>query len=155
MKFVKDSYQNLKKRYYKRRCYTSIEDLPIMVWFKIHESQDLTLLFKGYKTRFVNLQQVWKIIYDEYIQRIGLNSEYLDYLNTLKKIAMLECDCTIAPEPIKKTLLNMEKEKLKEKTTKSGGSYTEIIAQVSKTQGYPVWKVSVLEFYSYIKINGK
>jgi hypothetical protein len=126
-----------------------------MVWFKIHESQDLTLLFKGYKTRFVDLNHVWKIIYDEYIQRIGLNGEYLDYLNTLKKIAMLECDCTIAPEPIKKTLLSIEKEKLKEKTTKSGGSYTDIIAQVSKTQGYPVWKVSVLEFYSYIKINGK
>lgn len=155
MKFVHDLYQNLKQRYYKRRCFTSVEDLPIMVWFKIHESQDLTLLFKGYKTRFVNLQQVWKIIYDEYIQRIGLNGEYLDYLNALKKIAILECECTITPEPIKKTLLNIEKEKLKEKTTKSGGSYTDIIAQVSKQQGYPVWKVSVLEFYSYIKINGK
>jgi hypothetical protein len=101
------------------------------------------------------LPSVWKIIYDEYIKRIGLNGEYLDYLNTLKKIAVLECECTIAPEPIKKTLLNIEREKLKEKTTKTGSNYNEIIAQVSKMQGYPLWKVSVLEFYSYIKINGK
>jgi hypothetical protein len=155
MKFVKDLYQNLKKRYYKRKCYTSVEDLPIQTWFKIHETQDLTLLFKGYNSRFINLPSVWKLIYDEYIKRIGLNGEYLDYLNTLKKIAVLECECTIAPEPIKKTLLNIEREKLKEKTTKTGSNYNEIIAQVSKMQGYPLWKVSVLEFYSYIKINGK
>lgn len=155
MKFAKDLYRKLKQSYCQRRCYTSIEDLPVTTWFKIHESQDLTLLYKGFQMGFVNLNKVWEQIYNEFIKRIGLNAEYITYLNTLKRIGTLQYDCVIAPTPILKVQLEIEKEKLKEKATQKGANYTEIIAQVSKQQGYPVWKVSVLEFYSYIKVNGK
>jgi len=155
MKFVTDFLENIKGLLRRRRCYHSIEDLPVLIWFKIHETNDLTLLYKGFKTGFINLDRVWADIYNEYIKRIGLNKEYIAYLDTLKKIGIMECDCVIAPTPIKRVTLAIEREKLNEKTTLKGGSYNEIIAQVSKQQGFPVWKCSVFEFYSYIKINGK
>ena len=155
MKYAKDLYQWLKLHYCQRRCYTSIEDLPILTWFKIHESQDLTLLYKGFQTGFVNLQEVWERIYNEYIKRIGLNPEYLKYLDNLKRIGLLQYDCVINPTPLIRLQLEQEKLNLKEKETLKGENYNEIIAKVSKSQGYPVWKVSVLEFYSYIKVNGR
>lgn len=145
--------KNIKLRREKRRCYTSIEDLPILIWFKIHETQDFTLLFKGRKSWFVNVHKVWSQIFDEYIKVIGFNAEYLAYLEKLKHIGILECDCVLDPTPINKFNLESEKLELLDKQTTKGVPYNEVIAQVSKAQGYSVRNVSVVEFYSYLKVN--
>lgn len=150
---LKELSRRISQRREKRKCYTSVEDLPILLWFKIHETQDFTLLFKGTKTRFVNVHKVWTQIYDEYIKVIGLNDEFIAFLEKLRHIGMLANECVIDPSPINKLNYEAEKLELQEKETIKGVPYNEIIAQVSKSQGYSVRNVSVVEFYSYLKIN--
>lgn len=130
-----------------------------MIWFKIHEGRNYNLLLRWWNFGFPYLlfskERVWAQIYNEYIRRIGLNPDYMKYLDSLKSLAILELDCVITPSPIMKVRLAQEIENLQQKKTEKGVSYNEIIANISKQQGYSVWKVSVLEFYSYVKINGK
>ena len=160
--------KKLSRRLRQLKCYKSIDDLPIVTWFKIHETQDFTLLYKEFNGEFrlknihhlipryfTDVNKVWSDIYDEYIKVIGLNEEYLAYLSKLKHIGILECECVVNPTPILLFELDSEKMELKEKETTKGVSYNEIIASISKVQGYSVRNVSVVEFYSYLKVNGK
>lgn len=137
------------------RCFTSIEDLPVLVWFKIHETNNSKLLYKGFQGLFFNTNKIWGQIYDEYIKRIGLNQEYLNYIDATMQIAKLEIQCIEDQSPINKINLTMARERLKEKETRRRLEYGEIIATVSKNTGFSVYKVSVWEFYSFLKIQQK
>lgn len=144
----------LKRFIWQRRCFTSIHDLPVLIWFKIHETQDLGLLYKGLKFG-ANVNEIWTNIYNEFIKEIGLSDDYLAYLEKLKHIATLQYESILNPSPIVFFELASEKLELEEKKSQKGVNYNEIIEQVSKSQGYSVRKVSVVEFYSCLKINGK
>lgn len=104
---------------------------------------------------FTSVSKVWTKIYNEFISTIGLNDEYLAYLEKLKHIADLQYEAILNPSPIVFFELETEKLELEEKKSQKGVNYNEIIEQVSKAQGYSVRKVSVVEFYSCLKINGK
>jgi len=146
--------------YWLLNCYVSIKELPVVVWFEINETQNLKLLYR-YKGAFgfglINLNKVWEKIYDEYISVIGLNKEYLEYLESVIQLAQLECDCILDPTPINKVERLMMIEDMKKKKTSTKQKYNDIIAQVSKANGgIPLWKVTVVEFYSIMNnLNGK
>lgn len=96
--------------------------------------------------------KIYDEIYDEFIRRIGLNKEYLDWWSMTKRIALLKCECAMEPSSINLAHLDIELKKLEKKKDEKQVEYTKIIAQISKSQGYRIdpKKVSVLEFYSYI-----
>lgn len=172
---------SLKESIWRLRYYTSIETLPIETWFKIHQTGDLKLLIRNkfyFKLCFFlllipigyflsvlvsfglillvllykeNPAKVWEKIYDEFIQRIGLSKEYTDYIERIKRVALLECEWVIEPSPINKAQLMIERMQLEDTQKQKNVEYSKIIAQVSKSQGYRInpKEVTVLEFYSY------
>ncbi len=95
---------------------------------------------------------IYDMIYDEFIERIGLNKEYLDFLNMTKRIAFLKLECAIESSSINLTHLEIELKKLEKKGELKQTEYNKIIAKISKSQGYRInpKEVTVLEFYSYI-----
>lgn len=186
MKLKLNLYKSLKDIICQLRYYTSIDDLPINLWFKIHKERELKYLVKNkfafalifflmliplayvsfilaagwaiigviIKDKYFN-ESVWDGIYDQFIKEVGLSKEYLEYLELTTQIARLKCDWIIAPTPINKSMFKHAEIELGEREREKNTEYMEIIAAVSKAQGYPVSKVSVREFYAYLKINGK
>lgn len=141
------------------KCYKGIEDLPISIWFKINETNNYNLLIKNRLIPFSNCEKQWIKIYDEFIARIGLNDDYKEYLETTKRIAIMQCNYILSPSPADKVSINRELRELEERTKGKTIKYNEIIAHVSKMQGYRIEsnKVSVWEFYGYLKLenNGR
>lgn len=139
------------------KYHTSIETLPIDSWFKINKTNDLSLLKRNYLPSFLCLKPeiVWTKIYDEFIERVGLNDEFKSYLDTIKRIAIMQCDWVISPNPADKIRIKQEIRELEEKHEAKTIEYNEIIAKVSKMQGFRIdpKKVSVFEFYGYLKAN--
>lgn len=179
----KNSLQALKERIYRLRYYDSIECLPVENWFKIHQSGDLKLLVRNdiaFKMIFIAAmipmayylgivsviiwaslgllwkdkpEAIWTKIYDEFIARIGLSQEYMEYVERTKRIATMQCDYVLNPSPADKIAITRELRELKEVQNEKQTEYSHVIAQVSKAQGYRIDPkvVTVLEFYSYLK----
>lgn len=138
------------------KCYKGIEDLPISIWFKINESNNYNLLVKNRFIPFGNCEKQWVKIYDEFIARIGLNDDFKEYLETYRRIAIMQCNWVISPSPADKVRISHEIKELEERTHGKKMKYNEIIAIISKQQGYRIdgQKVSVYEFYGYLN-NGR
>ncbi len=81
-KLLKRSKTNLLKKFISKckeidpnKLYTSIDDLPVYYWNKIHETNKLKYLFKE-KVDIVNNDQLsllWANINDQYFKEFGLS----------------------------------------------------------------------------------
>lgn len=157
MKYVQKWLQKLRLIYWQLRCFTSIEDLPVRTWFKIHETGDLSLLYKGYfKFGFINLDKVWELLFNEFIRKGHLSKEYLKHVDMMVNIAKLECQAVINPTPIGKATLLLKRAELEEKVAKQDNkpvSFMDIFSSVNKTLPYHLDPKTTTtdEFYSYIK----
>lgn len=91
-------------------------------------------------------------IYDEFIKEIGLSPDFKKYLENLRKLAMLEIECALNPTPINFTRAESKRIELDSEIKTEEVKYSELIAKVSKMQGYHIDanKMTVLEFYSII-----
>src|SRR3990167_5681406 len=95
-----------KKKSQKFDCYTSIKELPIEVWFDIHETGDLMLLFKDQKKAFLTdkLNDLFDTIYNQFLNKFGLSDEYISELEERKQVALLQADLIITGQRHLKTL---------------------------------------------------
>ncbi len=188
--YVKNYLNSLSKGIWRLRFHTSIDTLPIGIWFEVHETQDqglikrngillylifflaqvpliymsiwlevafLALVFFYKYAENALVLRAWEKIYNGFIREIGLSNDYLEYLDQIKKLAMMKLEWVINPSPINKSTVRLKEAELEDKQSKKKADYNEIIAIISKSQGYRIdkGKVTVREFYSYIKINGK
>lgn len=143
-----------KKKSKEFNCYDSIKNLPIDVWFDIHETGDLLLLFKepekAYLTDKLNI--LFDKIYNEFLEKFGLSEEYLTELEQKKYIAELQADYIITGQRHLRTLIAVAKERNntlpKVKKPKNIGV---ILAQLGKYYGYHLnEKITVYQYYSHI-----
>ena len=142
--------------YWQHRLYTSIENLPIKLWFKLNETMDLTLLYKkGYlKPNKATLEHYFAKIYNEFNLRIGFGKEFTDYLNSIKRKMELQLICIKEPTPLSYANLSILEAEIEDKRTEKGEKLEIIIATMSKYMGRYIDpnKITVLEFYSNLKI---
>lgn len=143
-----------KKKFQKFDCFTSIKELPIEAWFDIHETGDLTLLFKDKKEAFltVKLNELFDKIYNEFLEKFGLSEEYLAELNEREQIALMQADLIINDKKYLKTSIEVAKqsELLKKKFSKPN-DLGKTLAQLGKYYGYFLnEKISVYQYYSHI-----
>ena len=106
------------------KYYKNIEDLPIKIWFDIHESGNYNLLLIS-KTKITDeiyntLHKCWESIYEQYIKEFGLSDDYLAHINIKKKIANLQADLVITGQKHFKTLIKIEREKMQIKIINYG-----------------------------------
>jgi len=154
MLFKKKSDRNLGLH----NCYTTIDDLPIKIWFEIHKTGNYTTLMKRDipftdKIAF-QLSEIWNNIYNEYITLFGLSDEFMADLRAEIKLANLQADYIITGQRYLKTLIKIEKEKIR----LLGVDITEpielnsVLAKMSKYYGFKLTarELTVSEYYSYI-----
>ena len=135
------------------RHYQSIEEIPLFNWQKCLEGD----------VKYVNLetkedssnQEAFTKLYDEFLQKRGVNKEYKKYLDILKKKALLQCEFLITKDDFKLTQIEIEDAKIVslQKTSEEGLSIDKTLIYLGKWLGYRLdWKIiSVSEFYSILE----
>lgn len=131
--------------------YKSIDTLPIYNYNKIVESGNFELY--GVKSL-----EDWQIIEREFFDEIGYSEKYFEILRIKTDLVMTKANYYKTNNKALKTLIEVKKAKLRQTVGEQvGGDFDLMIAQVSKFMGFriDVKKVSVKEFYSYIKLAQK
>ena len=131
--------------------YKSIDTLPIYNYNKIIETGD----FEKYG---VNNVDDWQTIEREFFEQIGYSEKYFEILRIKTDIVMTKANYYKSNNNALKTLIEIKKAKLMQTIGEQvGGDFDLMIAQISKFMGFriDIKKVSVKEFYSYIKLAEK
>jgi hypothetical protein len=135
------------------KYYQSIEEIPLFNWQKCLEGD----------VKYVNLetkedssnQEAFTKLYDEFLQKRGVNKEYKKYLDILKKKALLQCEFLITKDDFKLTEIEIQDAKIVslQKTSEEGLSIDKTLIYLGKWLGYRLdWKIiSVSEFYSILE----
>lgn len=145
--------KKLTKKLKQPETYNSVDDLPIKIWFKIHDTGDLSLLCKGKQIYFDGLEILFETIYNEFISRFGFSDEYLSDLERKKRLANLQADFIITKQRHFKTLIAVEKEIQRQNAKDVSKQDLEItLAKISKYYGFKLSSrdLTVAEYYSYI-----
>lgn len=128
--------------------YNSIENLPIWNYNKILESGD----FKKYG---VKSAEDWENIEREYFTQIGHSEKYFEILRIRTFIALNKVKYYTTGDSFLKTLIEVEKEKLKDVIgTEKGGDFYFMTSQLSKFMGFniDVKVTTVKEYYNHLKL---
>lgn len=142
------------------KLYSSIDEMPIHNWMKVHETSNLAYVAKlsNYndppKMEPGLLLTQWKVLYSEYITEFGIHQKYRDYLEKQIHIAQLKCDLVITDDATLKTFIRAEQAELESMIKdKEKVKYMEIVAALSRFAGFRIdtKAVTVLEYYSYIR----
>ena len=135
------------------RHYQSIDEIPLFNWQKCLNGE-LKYVHLELKEETDN-QEAFSKLYDEFLQKRGVNKEYQKYLDILKKKALLQCDFLITKDDFKLTQIEIEDAKIVslQKTSESGLSIEKTLIYLGKWLGYRLdWKViTVTEFYSIME----
>lgn len=141
--------------------YTSISNLPIGIWDKIHNTKDVTLLEKkgDNKHNLELLLKTWEDINNEYLMEFGLPEEMEDNLAAEIRAAKLKARYIIEGKRHFITHAQIELEKVKFKVQNKGISLQDNLANLTKYYGVKMTELNttVKEYYSYVKqaTNGK
>ncbi len=152
---MKSLKTNLLSKYSKK--YSSIDDLPMYNWKKIHDTNELKWLFVTKQEVENNelLEKRWALIYDEYLNEFGLSDEYKEILNVKRKIANLQADYIIKGDRVILNFINIEKNALESlyDTSKKGSSFRESLVHLEKMQGIKIntKKITVADYYNYLR----
>ena len=135
------------------KYYQSIDEIPLFNWQKCLNGE-LKYVHLELKEETDN-QESFNKLYDEFLQKRGVNKEYKKYLDILKKKALLQCEFLITKDNFKLTQIEIEDAKIVslQKTSESGLSIEKTLIYLGKWLGYRLdWKViTVTEFYSIME----
>lgn len=135
------------------KYYQSTDEIPLFNWQKCLNGE-LKYVHLELKEETDN-QEAFNKLYDEFLQKRGVNKEYQKYLDILKKKALLQCEFLITKDDFKLTQIEIEDAKIVslQKTSESGLSIEKTLIYLGKWLGYRLdWKViTVTEFYSIME----
>ena len=139
--------------------YSSIKELPIYVWWQVHETSDPTHIIKNdvKKTDAVveHCFEVWDHIKDEHTERFGIPDAYKDYLRKLADVSIRKLQYAITQDGIDLTWLKIEEHELDEqfKNKKTNEYKTKArIEQILGIERIDPRKTTVVEYYTYIEL---
>lgn len=139
--------------------YNNIDDLPIMIWEKVHKTKDLTLLLikprKLIKAEKILLAKVWTEIYDEYIKVFGFGESLKAILKKRIEIYKLQAQYLVSRENSTLNFIkrkNAELDKLKQEQLQGAGDIFTAKIWMEQILKYhlPMKDLSVREFYAYM-----
>lgn len=137
--------------------YSSIDDLPMYNWKKIHDTDELKWLFVTKQEVENNelLERRWALIYDEYLNEFGLSDEYKEILKVKRKIANLQADYIIKGDRVLLNFINIEKNALESlyDTSKKGSTFRDSLVHLEKMQGIKIntKTITVADYYNYLR----
>lgn len=138
--------------------YTTIEDLMINPWWKIHSTGNLFLLVKGEyeetKKNFNYLSNVWDDIKEQHVEKFGIEWDFIRYIEARDDLKILELEYAITQNRMDWTLWQMEKRTFDIKYKPKKVNEFKIKAMIEKSLGVRIDPntTSVVEYYSYIEL---
>ena len=143
----------------RERYWNSIDDLPLYNWIKCNDGKleysrkDLS------KGNVVDDSKAWVKLYDEYLQRFGLNSRYKKYLELIRKKALLQAEYVIKKDRFKLTEIKILETKIKDLEVYFGdGQKIEVILTwLSMFLGFKIDQrnTTVTEYFILLEEYGK
>lgn len=139
-------------------CFTTIDELPIKIWFAIHVDGDYTKLLRNNEVltdaSILRLSDIWNNLYNDFIKRFGLSDEFMADLRDDIKLANLQAEYIITGQRYLTTLIKIEQEKrrLLDLEVKAPIELESILAKMSKYYGFKLSSrdLTTVEYYSYI-----
>lgn len=157
MQSEKKSSQSLELEY-SLDTYESIEDLILRIWWKIHETGDVTLLLKD-KTKITDkviayCSDMWDTIRNQHMDKFGITSSYKEYLNQIYKVATLKADLALSQNRMLKTFLKLAELELESLTSGKVPNEYKHKAMIQNAIGRHIDpnKETVVEYYSEIQL---
>lgn len=145
-------------------CYSSIDELPIWYWNKIHEEKNLSYLKKSKqllismalpkRIEAASLAILWRKILAEYIDKFGFSEKHLDLMRKEKEILFYRIKRAVNGDRTMNAFVKIaEEEREAIQSDMKGGNFWEIKAVLNKS-GFDIdpYKTSVSEFYSCLKL---
>jgi hypothetical protein len=143
---------------YSLDTYESIEDLILRIWWKIHETGDVTLLLKD-KTEITDkviayCSDMWDTIRNQHMDKFGITSSYKEYLNQIYKVATLKADLALSQNRMLKTFLKLAELELESLTSGKMPNEYKHKAMIQNAIGRHIDpnKETVVEYYSEIQL---
>lgn len=139
------------------KLYEDLDELPILNWFKVHETGDLSWLMKNRKSKSQSekLKTHWKELYDMYITAFGFSDHFLKVLKKEAEIALLMIKKAETGNETLQTFIEIKQHQLKlSQQASSKADFYQIKGVMDKFFGFGSnsKKMSVMEFYSNIKL---
>lgn len=139
--------------------WVSIDDMPLYNWIKCNNGfYEFIRKNQSLKHNNKDVEQ-WGKIYDQYLEKFGLNDRYEKYLETKRKKALLQADYVINKNNFNKTKIAIQDAKLKnfEIYFGNGQDIEIILVWLGKYIGYKIDKkaTSVKEYFILLEEYGK
>lgn len=136
--------------------YSSIGNLPVIIFDQINKSGDFSLLLinKKKKMSHAELEKVWENIYNEFISEFGISQHFMSYLSQMKMAINYYIKAYIKGD---RAMINLAKARIADAEAiykETSGSSNNIYAIVSKFMGFRInpQEISTREFYQYLKL---
>lgn len=130
--------------------------MPILNWWKLHETSDFKWLLKD-DNKKVNryAEKVAKRVRNEFINVFGLDERYKQYLKKVCKLELYYIDMAITGDRSKKIFADVLELELKDLLTEEEKNvvYNHGVMHIERFMGFKldVKTTTVYEFYSYVK----
>lgn len=144
--------------------YDTLDKLPLFNWDRLHTTGDLRYLIISENPEEIEgadpkeLNNLWTLLQQEYIDEFGLSEEYLTILRTKKQSILLKIKAALTGDGSRNALAKIKDEELKERLErKEKVTFNDTLAQVEKFMGYQInpKQISVKKFYTYLKLMSK
>ena len=139
--------------------YRSIEDLPVWNFHQVNKTGDLGFLYREYqKATDRKLLEYWQIIFDEYIQDMGISQVFKDYLRL--KIRALEFykQAYVDGEKYKRVLAQIKEQEAEALLEKEKEQSIYDVASYLTKMGFGnlnLKEISVKQFNAHLKLAQK
>lgn len=136
--------------------YDSI-DAPIFVWYKVHDSSDLSWLLvkrkKVNKSLLKILEKAWEKIYNEYVSEFGFSENFRSLKEKELEIAKLQLDLILTNDRTLKIFIKQAQLELVDMQGGGNSSFMESKIAIESHFKFQVnmMQTSIREFYSYLK----
>ena len=137
------------------KVYDSIYTMPISVWLKVHETQDLSPLAIDSKVDAEVLQESWSKAYNEYIKEFGISEQFKAYLELKRQLIYATIDAALEPSSINLTyekIAKVDHDNFFENQEKA--NFNVVYARVEKHIGFKLNRneTTVFDFYNYSRL---
>jgi len=143
-------------------CYNTIQELPLINWWRFNETKDVKYFLKKYSEvsvgKLLQLEGIYTKLMDEYTQEFGINEHLLLVLEKQIDIAKLKADFMLGAAANITLIEVAELELTALVRGVKGMGFHEVKAILEKQMGFRIdpYVTTVMEYYSYIKlIDGK
>lgn len=149
-----------------RKCYTSIDELPVFYWRKINETNNLSFLIRSdiislnkkqpSRINKIILSKLWEQLYNEYLKMFGFSESYLEIFKKINERETWRCRMIIEDNKSFKNFINICDVELDamQKSNSEGINFYEAKAFIESSIHIQIdeIKTSVAQFYTYIKL---